>query len=143
MSGINIKTPRGTIVHTKTKSGAITAELTWAKGFDSKCNNKFSKVQKYVDSEVLRLSDPYVPMLTGMLKKSGILGTEIGSGEVNYIAPYADKQYYNNAGKGRQGITKKSSHNYKCLRGKQWFERMKADHKSEIINGAKKIAGGK
>ena len=30
------------------------------------------KVQKIVDSEVLRRSDPYVPFKTGYLKSSGI-----------------------------------------------------------------------
>ena len=35
------------------------------------------KVQKIVDSEVLRRSDPYVPFDTGYLKKSGIAGTKI------------------------------------------------------------------
>ena len=38
------------------------------------------RVQKIVDSEVLRRSDPYVPFKTGYLKSSGIRGTKIGSG---------------------------------------------------------------
>lgn len=101
------------------------------------------KVQKAIDSEVLRRSDPYVPMRTGVLKKSGVLGTKIGSGEVIYNAPYAHRQYYHNAGKGRQGMTKHNSHNYKCLRGKFWFERMKADHLDDILKTAREKAGGK
>lgn len=52
------------------------------------------KVQKIVDSEVLRRCDPYVPFRTGALKKSGILGTKIGSGEVVYNAVYAHENYY-------------------------------------------------
>lgn len=105
--------------------------------------NKMGAVQKVIDSEVLRRSDPYIPMLSGNLKRSGTTGTVIGSGEVKYIAPYARKQYYNNAGRGRQGFTKKNAHNYKCLRGKMWFERMKADHKDDILRAAKEKAGGK
>lgn len=101
------------------------------------------KVQKVIDSEVIRRSDPYVPFRTGFLKKSGILGTKIGSGEVVYNAIYAKKQYYHNAGKGKQGLTKYNSHNYKCLRGKYWFERMKADHLDDILKTAKEAAGGK
>ena len=46
------------------------------------------RVQKIVDSEVLRRSDPYVPFKTGYLKSSGIRGTKIGSGEVMYNAVY-------------------------------------------------------
>ncbi len=61
------------------------------------------RVQKIVDSEVLRRSDPYVPFKTGYLKSSGIRGTKIGSGEVMYNAVYAHTNYYLNAGKGKQG----------------------------------------
>lgn len=88
------------------------------------------RVQKVVDSEVLRRSDKYVPFRTGFLKKSGILGTEIGSGEVVYNAVYADRNYYHNAGKGKQGTTSGG------LRGKFWFERMKADHLTDIVKTA-------
>ena len=95
--------------------------------------NKNGSVQKYVDSEVLRLSSPYVPFQTGMLDKSGILGTDVGSGEVNYIAPYAAAQYY------RTSVSRP----YDSQRGAKWFERMKIDHKDEILRGAKKISGGK
>lgn len=101
------------------------------------------RVQKALDSEVLRRSDPYVPMRTGVLKKSGIIGTKIGSGLVQYVAPYARRQYYNNAGRGRQGMTKQNAHNYKCLRGKLWFERMKTDHLNDILKTVKEKVGGK
>ncbi len=45
------------------------------------------------------------------------------------------KQYYENAGIGKEGLNKPGGE----LRGKEWFERMKADHKEEILEGAKKI----
>ena len=93
---------------------------------------EFSKGQIFVDSEVLRLCSPLVPFQTGMLDKSGKLGTEIGSGEVRYIAPYAAAQYYNTA----------ESRPYDSQRGAKWFERMKVGHKKEILIGARKIAGG-
>ena len=93
------------------------------------------KVQKVVDSEVLRRSDKYVPFLTGFLKKSGVLGTKIGSGEVIYSAPYAKKNYYLNAGRGKQGTAVGG------LRGKFWFERMKADHLTDIIKIAQESVG--
>ena len=100
------------------------------------------KVQQTVDSEVLRRCDPYVPFRTGFLKKSGILGTKIGSGLVVYNAPYAKTQYKYNAGRGKQGFTKQNAHNYKCLRGKLWFPRMMVDHKADIIKTANEAAGG-
>ena len=94
-------------------------------------------VQKVIDSEVLRRCDPYVPFRTGALKKSGILGTKIGSGEVVWNAVYANRNYYTNAGRGKQGTASGG------LRGKFWFERMKADHLPDIIKTAKEAAGGK
>lgn len=129
---IFIKTPRGTIVNVAMKNGDVKAKLTWNDGFGTKRTDDFCRAQKFVDSEVLRLSAPYVPFDTGMLQKSGTLGTVIGNGEVNWIAPYAAAQYYTTA----------QTRSYDALRGGMWFERMKADHKSAIIAGAKKIAGG-
>ena len=94
------------------------------------------RVQKYIDSTVLRKSDPYVPFLSGMLKTSGISGTVIGGGLVVYKAPYAKPNYYRNNGHGKQGTSRGG------LRGRFWFARMKADHLNEILQGAAKIAGG-
>ncbi|MEI3029622.1 MAG: hypothetical protein V8T91_04535 [Ruminococcus sp.] len=37
-------------------------------------SDRLQKAQKFVDSEVLRKSDPYVPLKTGMLRDSGVLG---------------------------------------------------------------------
>ena len=81
----------------------------------------------------MRLSAPYAPLRTSMLLKSGQLGTDIGSGEVQYIAPYAHRQYYS---------PRQAGQFYRCIARTQWFERMKTDHGKEIIAGAKKIAGG-
>lgn len=87
-------------------------------------NKKFEKAQKILDSEVLRRCDPLVPLDTGMLKKSGINSTVIGSGVVSYDTPYAKRQYYENQGKG--------NHNASGLRNKLWFERMKANDLDDI-----------
>ncbi len=86
-------------------------------------------VQKFIDSEVLRYCDPYIPFRSGILRKSGTLGTVIGTGLVKWSTPYARRQYYENKGNGK--------------RGKLWFERMKVNHKNSIIKGAAEIAGGK
>ena len=85
-------------------------------------------VQLYIDNEVVSLSKPYVPFDTGYLQNSAD-ASDFGSGLVEYVAPYAKRQYYENSGKG--------------LRGKMWVERMKADRIDEIVEGAAKIAGGK
>lgn len=98
---------------------------------------KGGKAQKYVDSEVLRCCDKYVPMDTGTLKRSGVTSTVIGSGMVHYGTPYARRNYYENCGRGNEGTAKGG------LRGRLWFERMKTDHLPGILEGVKKIAGSK
>lgn len=111
--------------------------ITFSPNFADNAEKKFERTQKYIDSEVLRLSEPYVPKRTGKLIESGISGTVIGSGVVEYTAPYAKEQYYTNAGRGMDGLN--AAHSAKGLRGAFPFERMKADHGDEIIEGAKKI----
>ncbi|MDE7364373.1 MAG: minor capsid protein, partial [Ruminococcus sp.] len=98
--------------------------ITFDPNFKKRMQADFNKKQKYIDSEVLRLSDPYVPKKEGKLKESGTEGTVIGSGKIEYIAPYGKPQYYTNAGRGKEGMNNTGSK--KGLRGKFWFERMKA-----------------
>lgn len=86
-----ITNPRGAII--RGKNGK--AELIWNAGCAPRMNEMLSKKQEIIDSEVLRLCAPMVPKRTGALERSGTLGTVIGSGEVQYIAPYARRQYYN------------------------------------------------
>ena len=125
----DIRTPRGEIV--VTPGGK--AELKWNTGFGRKWSGQYNRSQKFIDSEVLRLSEPYTPLLTGTLVKSGLLGTDIGSGEVKWIAPYSRFQYYASREPGSMTGP---------LRGPYWFERMKQTHVRQIVNGARQIAGG-
>lgn len=115
----------------------------------------YGKVQKFIDSECIRLMTPYTPMLNGQLFKSATLGTKIGSGIIRQNAPYARYQYYGKlmvsritgSSYARQGESKvltdkdltynKSRH---PLAGAFWFERMKADKKEKILRGAQQIA---
>ena len=125
-----ISTPRGVVAIGPNGK----AELKWNTGFAPKWNERYSVAQRFVDSEVLRLSEPYTPLLTGTLIKTGILGTDVGSGEVAWIAPYAKRQYYEGRAPGTS--------NTGPLRGRLWFERMKEVHGKQIVAGAKKLAGG-
>ncbi|HLV44344.1 MAG TPA: minor capsid protein [Aggregatilineales bacterium] len=124
-----IETPRGHIE--VTKGGK--AELVWhTQRFAGVWQKRYTRAQMFVDSEILRLSEPFTPLQTGMLIKSGQLGTEIGSGKVQWIAPYAKRQYYH---------PRKPGSETGPLRGPYWFERMKKAHGQSIVRGAKKIAG--
>lgn len=124
-----IETPRGKVFTLKNGE----AQLTWNTGFGPKWNGQFNRAQAFVDSEVLRLSEPFIPLRTSTLIKTGILGTHVGSGEVKWIAPYAKAQYYS---------ARKPGSETGPLRGPAWFERMKAVYKSAILAGARRLAGG-
>lgn len=120
-------------------------------------------IQQFIDSEVLRLMVPYTPMDTGAMIQSAIAGTVIGSGKIEYNSPYARYLYYGevygpNIPKKENGMivgywspSKKQptgrpltySTERHPLAGKLWFERMKADHKDDILKGAIAIAMGR
>lgn len=119
---LRIDTPRGSIFTVKTKNGDITAELRWAPGFAPKKGQSFSRAQQFVDSECIRHMNPVTPRRTGIMVNSATLGTVIGSGNIQYLAPYARRQYYEHREKPR------------------WFETMKAGKKETIMKGANRIA---
>ena len=130
MTPPRIETPRGVIF----RNSGGKAELKWNTDFQPRWQGRYSAAQRFVDSEVLRLCEPYTPLLTGMLVKSGTLGTTIGSGEVAWIAPYAHYQYYSPRKPGSQTGP---------LRGPYWFERGKAVWGTQVITGARRIAGSR
>ncbi|MBS5327208.1 MAG: capsid protein [Lachnospiraceae bacterium] len=87
--------------------------------------NRNGKGQQFFTHEVRRLSDPYVPFLSGTLKNTA---QELTS-RIEYVQPYARRQYYENRGNG--------------LRGSHWTERMWADRGKEIIQSVAAYCGGK
>lgn len=155
---MDIKQPKDMSV--KTFNGSL--NLEWSKNFGNITNTQFQKAQEFIDSECIRLMKPYTPFRNGFLEKSVTLGTKIGSGELVYLSPYARYLYYgevygpnipmyeNGEIIGFFGPPKKfptgREMNYDTTKhkqaGKLWFERMKADHKDEILQGAAKRAGG-
>lgn len=135
---MKIETPRGCIV--RTKNGKV--KLVWSDDFQPKWEGRFKEAQIFIDNEVLRLSNPYIPMQSSLLQKSGILGTVPGSGKVVYNAPYAKYQYYGKVMVGRapkQLTDKDIVYHGAPKRGAFWFERMKSDKKEQILKGAAKF----
>ena len=47
-----------------------------------------SDAQKFVDSEFIRVTDPYVPFRTGASKDSALSNTVIGTGLITYATLY-------------------------------------------------------
>ena len=117
-----ITTPRGSVFTSRDENGSVTAKIEWAPGFAQRKAESFSKAQQFVDSECLRYMNTLTPRRTGFLIKSGTLGTVIGSGSIEYLAPYARREYYEHKSRAR------------------WFETMKASKKDVIREGAEKLA---
>ena len=115
-------------------NGSLHLELNGIKeSLDKRGLLKNGEAQKYVDSEVLRLSTPLVPMDTGELIRSGIRETVIGSGKVVYHTPYSRRWYYEPA-----------KFHGAPMRGNYWFQRMKNNGgKASILRGLARLTGGK
>ncbi|MBS7363911.1 MAG: hypothetical protein KIH03_08885, partial [Paludibacteraceae bacterium] len=56
--------------------------LRWSPNTSGNMEKKFSVAQKMLDSDIVRLTAPFVPMDTGTLMRSAQLATDYGSGEV-------------------------------------------------------------
>ena len=119
------------------------------------------KVQKVVDSEVLRYCDPKVPFATGTLKNSAITASAVGDGLLVYATPYARYLYYGEVygpnipifeGGELAGFFspphkyptgRPLTYNGAPDRGAYWFERAMAEHKDDVIREAAALAGGR
>lgn len=117
----------GNYVEFRLKTKKIPKEDRVIKKFGCEKNGQ---MQQIIDSEVLRLMDPYVPFDTGALRDAGVIHTNIGSGKITYICDYARYQYY--IPMNHHGQT--TAH---------WFEKMKKDKKEQILRLVKKAAQGK
>ena len=105
---------------------------------------QYSRAQMFLDNQILTDCTPLVPFRDGDLRKSGILGTVIGTGEVCWNSPYARYQYY---GKVMVGQPPKQVTDVDLQYKTEgtcafWFEEAKSANKEAWINGVKKIGGG-
>lgn len=94
------------------------------------------RVQQAVDSEVLRVCDPFLPFDTGALRDSGLLLTDTGSGEVVWACGNKARRLYygeeswnwSNGGVQEGG-----------LRGPYWVDRaMEAGGMEQVEEAARK-----
>lgn len=91
--------------------------------------------QVYLDNEVMRSTESYVPFDTGTLARSTQLATKPGDGQVLYDTPYARKLYY---GDGMNFATDK--HPKATAR---WLEASKAVNLKTWISGVNAILAGR
>lgn len=116
-------------------------------------------VQKLVDSETMRYMSDYMPRRqAGELEHMMVLSTVVGSGRIDIPGPYV---HYLHEGILYVSPTTGSSwakedeikvptdreltYAGAPMRGKKFFDRMKADHKDDILQAAKALIdrGGK
>ena len=116
-------------------------------------------VQKLVDSEAMRYMSDYMPRRqAGELEHMMVMATVIGSGQIDIPGPYANYLHegilYVSPTTGSAWAKKNEikvptdrelTYAGAPMRGKKWFERMKADHKDDILQAAQALVnrGGK
>ena len=122
--GVRIVTSRGTLL-TNERGNAV---IEW-RGGAQRMNQRYSAIQKFIENPVVRHMDPYVPMRTGILAKSVVLGSRMGSGELVYIAPYSRKVYL---GEKKDGTKMKFSKSRHPKATEKWAEHMKAARMPQI-----------
>lgn len=127
------------------------------------------RVQQVIDSECMRLMGPYMPRRqAGELEHMMVMATIVGSGQIDTPGPYAhylhegivyvDPKYHcagfqstkaESYGEwfSRRNVVKvptdrELQYTGAPMRGKKWFDRMKGDHKDEILEAAQRAADG-
>ena len=103
--------------------------LVFAPDFGSKVKKNFAETQDYIDGQCMSYLPDYTPIARKRFKNHGKMSRSHKVPQPGLIIntePKARHEYYTN--KGYSGPN----------RGKYWFERMKADHKDDILKGLNK-----
>ena len=121
------------------------------------------RVQAVVDEAVLRYCAPKVPFDTGHLIRQALQTSIIGQGLIVYGTPYARYLYYGEVygpnipifeagelagfysppGQKKHPTGRALTYQGAPERGAFWFERMKAEHREDIVREAAAAAGGR
>lgn len=131
--GVRIITSRGTLL-TNAHGDAV---IEWRDGV-RRMERRYNSIQKFIDNTVVRHLNPYTPMRNGILAKSVILGSRMGSGELVYIAPYSRKVY---RGVKKDGTKMKFSKSRHPKATEKWAEHMKAERMPQIEREVRAYAG--
>ena len=128
-------------------------------------------IQSFVDTETMRYMGDYMPRRqSGELEHMMAMATVVGSGQIDIPGPYAHYLHegivyvdpvFKTAGfkiktglhagewRSRKGVTKVMSSPVRELqffgapmRGKKFFDRMKADHKEDILKATQALIDG-
>lgn len=97
---------------------------------------RFEQAQAYIDSECIRLMQPYVPVALPFWNNAGKLRDSAENpehGVIEYTAPKARHDYYANVNHANGGNPQAQ---------RMWFEFMKQESAGSILRGVVKIIGG-
>ena len=100
--------------------------LQFAANFNSISNKKFKEAQECIDNETINKLEYYTPVAMERFRNRGKMSKSHKAespGVIMNTEPKARREYYTNKGFSGQG--------------KFWLERMKADHKNDILKKAK------
>ncbi len=103
--------------------------LVFSSDFESRSKKNIAEAQDYTDGQCLKYLPDYTPIAHKRFKNRGKMSKAHKVAQPGLIIntePKARHEYYTNKGH--------SGHN----RGKYWLERMKADHKDDILKGLNK-----
>lgn len=96
--------------------------------------NKNSEAQRFMTSEIKRISDPYTPFMNGTLKNTA----EAGINKLTYVQIYSHYQW-----KGVSKNGKKFDYSGGPMRGPRWVERAWADRGNEVVKLVANFVGGR
>lgn len=119
-----IKVPNGVHIRHSQKGAKVNFTFDWSSVFEANANYVMNNAQSVLSNDVIRFSTPYVPILTGVLRDSVYINSDIENGKIVWSTPYARRRYYEGRMKG--------------IKGSYWFERMLSANWSSILTDVKK-----
>lgn len=99
-----------------------------------KINKGLDRAQFYLDQQVLKDSNYYIPKNEGYLEKSGILHSKIGEGKIIWNTPYARRLFYGTGYK----FSKDKNPNASAL----WYYAAESQHKYDWYRIAQQAYDG-
>lgn len=103
--------------------------ISFPPDFAGNVEKAFATRQNALDAKAIALMEDYVPIAQPRFRNRGKMSKshrQQRPGVIINTEPRARREYYTNSGHSGG------------LRGKLWLERMKADHKAELLQTAKK-----
>lgn len=100
-------------------------------GIEGRYDLRIKQAQAFLDSEVIRQSNPLIPFIQGMLANTVVIESP---GRIVYVQPYARRMYY--------GDSYNFTTTFHPNAGARWTDRAKAAHMADWKSGVESILKG-